>query len=87
MDQSQRGTSSDVMLGIREEFAAVLDIPAVEVGDDADFYDDLEGDSLQKLELAARIEERFTVKLTDEEASRLRTVMHFTSLVTDRARS
>lgn len=59
---------------VRAVFAQVLELPSDEVLDDAAFYDDLGGDSLQKLDLAVGLESEFAVRFTDEEVAQISTV-------------
>jgi acyl carrier protein len=66
---------------VREVFAVVLSVPVDDVPAHAHFFDELEGDSLQKLELSARLEERFTVVLSDDEVAGSNTVHDFARLV------
>lgn len=70
MSTSSDGTTDRV----REVFAEILELRADEVPDDAAFYDDLGGDSLQKLDLAVALETEFAVTFTDEDVARISTV-------------
>ena len=73
-----------VASAVTEEFAAVLDLPADRVDPDADFYAVLDGVSQQKLELLARLEDRFATTITDGEAADLHTVRDFAGLLSGR---
>src|SRR4051794_32386360 len=53
---------------LRSLVASVLELDPAEVGVDDDFYDDLQAGSLEKVEMTARIEREFGVRLTPEEA-------------------
>lgn len=66
------------------EFAAVLDLPVAGIDPDADFYSALDGVSQQKLELLARLEERFATRISDEEAADAHTVRDFAALLARR---
>ena len=59
---------------VRATFANVLEVEIDEVTDYASFYEDLGGDSLQKLDLVVALEDEFSVKLTDEEVAHLNSV-------------
>jgi acyl carrier protein len=72
---------TDVRSGISDIVAQVLTLPADQVPDSADFYDDLDGDSLQKLEVIARIEATFGCALGDEQAASSNTVAELTRQV------
>ncbi|MEV7417381.1 acyl carrier protein [Streptomyces sp. NPDC089919] len=65
---------SDIKVGVREIVAGVLSLPEDQVEWDADFYDELGGDSLQKLEVIAYVEDRFRVRLTHDQAANSDTV-------------
>jgi acyl carrier protein len=56
---------------LRELAAEVFDVSPDEVTDGAAFYEDLGIDSLQKVEFVVRVERKFGVRLTDEEAANL----------------
>ncbi|AJE86052.1 MULTISPECIES: acyl carrier protein [Streptomyces] len=59
----------DVLNGVSEIVAQVLTVPLDQVTPTADFYEELGGDSLQKLEVIAHIEARFGCSLTDGQAA------------------
>jgi acyl carrier protein len=59
---------------VRVLFAQALQLAVEEVGYEAAFYEDLRGDSLQKLDLAVALEEEFDVRLSDEQVSAISTV-------------
>lgn len=65
---------SDVTTAVRNVVASVLSIPVEQVTPDAHFYDELGGDSLQKLEVIAHIEARFDCRFSDEGAATSDTV-------------
>ncbi|MQA84702.1 MAG: hypothetical protein GEV03_08795 [Streptosporangiales bacterium] len=66
---------------VRQEFAAVLGLPPDEIGTDQHFYDDLKGDSLQKLEIVARLEDRLGVKMSDDDEQALNTLANLTTML------
>lgn len=72
---------SDIRSGVREIVASVLSLPEEEVPQGAHFYDDLCGDSLQKLEIIAYVESRFGCRLTNEQAATSDTVEDLTRQV------
>lgn len=65
---------SNIPAAVSEIVAGVLTMPSAQVPPQAHFYDDLGGDSLQKLEVIAHIEARFGCRLTDEQAALSHTV-------------
>jgi acyl carrier protein len=78
---------SEIERAVGEEMAGVLDVESSEVTPDAHFYDDLDGHSLQKMELAVRIEERLGVTLRDTEIGALNTLSGYVRLITDKLRT
>ncbi|MFF4500682.1 acyl carrier protein [Streptomyces sp. NPDC001401] len=59
---------------LREIVAAVLEIDMTEIQADSLFYDDLAADSLEKVEIAVRIEREFGVPVDAEEGAELSSV-------------
>ena len=63
---------------IRVELADIVNevagVPAADVQLDKSFVDDLDVDSLSMVEIAVAAEERFEVRIPDEEIKNLRTV-------------
>ena len=63
---------------IREQLADIVNevagIPAADVQLEKSFTDDLDVDSLSMVEIAVAAEERFEVRIPDEEIKNLRTV-------------
>ena len=63
---------------IREQLADIVNevagVPAADVQLDKSFVDDLDVDSLSMVEIAVAAEERFEVRIPDEEIKNLRTV-------------
>ncbi len=78
---------NEIERAVGHEMACVLDVDPSEVTPDAHFYDDLDGHSLQKMELAARIEERLGVTLRDVEIGALNTLSGYVRLVTEKLRT
>lgn len=61
-------------LRIREIVAAVLEMDPADINADALFYEDLSADSLEKVEIAVRVEREFGVGLTAEETAAMGSV-------------
>jgi acyl carrier protein len=63
---------------IREGLASILnevaDVSAEDVSDEKSFVDDLDVDSLSMVEVAMAAEEKFGVKIPDDELPKLKTV-------------
>lgn len=57
---------------LRDLAAEIFEVDPAEVTEGAAFYEDLGIDSLQKVAFVVRLERRFGVRLSDEEAAGLR---------------
>lgn len=81
MTASDEASTDAVERVLAQEMAEVLDLDQWEVTANAHFYDDLDGHSLQKMELATRIEERFGVKIPDLEIAAVNTLSGYVGLI------
>jgi acyl carrier protein len=67
-------SQADVLAGIKEIVEEVAGIPAASIEMDKNFTDDLDVDSLSMVEVVVAAEERFGVKIPDDQVSELATV-------------
>lgn len=67
-------TTEEIRAGLAEILNEVADVSADDVSDDKSFTDDLDVDSLSMVEVAMAAEEKFGVKIPDEELPKLKTV-------------
>jgi len=67
-------TTDEIREGLAEILNEVADVAAADVQDDKKFVDDLDVDSLSMVEVAMAAEERFEVKIPDDELPKLKTV-------------
>ncbi len=67
-------TRDEVMELIRTHLSAELEVEASDVREDTRFREDLEADSLDLVELVVELEDRYGIRIPDEEAARLKTV-------------
>ena len=67
-------TADEIRTGLAEILAEVADVPADDVTDEKSFTDDLDVDSLSMVEVAMAAEEKFGVKIPDDELPNLKTV-------------
>ena len=67
-------TTDEIREGLPEILNEVADVAAADVQDDKKFVDDLDVDSLSMVEVAMAAEERFEVKIPDDELPKLKTV-------------
>ena len=65
---------ADVLAGLKEIVEEVAGIPAASIELDKSFTDDLDVDSLSMDEVVVAAEERFGVKIPDDQVSELATV-------------
>ncbi len=64
----------DVLAGIREIVVEVAGVDGAQVTMDKKFSDDLEVDSLSMVEVVVAAEEKFGVKIPDDEVTKMATV-------------
>lgn len=67
-------TQEEVLAGIKEIVVEVAGISADDIAMDKKFTDDLDVDSLSMVEVVVAAEERFGVKIPDEEVTNMATV-------------
>ena len=66
--------NAEILTGLAEIVEEVAGIDAAEVTADKTFVDDLDIDSLSMVEIAVQAEDRFGVKIPDEQLAELKTV-------------
>lgn len=67
-------TQEEIVAGIAEIVEEVTGIDAADVTLEKSFVDDLEIDSLSLVEIAVQLEDKYEVKIPDEDLTSLRTV-------------
>jgi acyl carrier protein len=67
-------SSADIRTGLAEILEEVAGVLPAEVTPDKSFTDDLDVDSLSMVEIALAAEEKFGVKIPDDELANLKTV-------------
>ncbi len=67
-------SQADVLAGLKEIVEEVAGIPAASIELDKNFSDDLDVDSLSMVEVVVAAEERFGVKIPDDQVTELKTV-------------
>lgn len=68
---------------VRAMYAEALDVPEKEIADNANFIEDLQGDSLQVLSIALKAEEEWGITIPAEEYGRCATVESMSRVVED----
>jgi acyl carrier protein len=67
-------TREEVLDRIREHLATELEVDPGRIGESTRFREDLEADSLDLVELVVELEDRYGVRIPDEEAAKILTV-------------
>jgi acyl carrier protein len=67
-------SADEIRAGLASILEEVADVKADDVSDDKNFTDDLDVDSLSMVEVAMAAEEKFGVKIPDDELPKLKTV-------------
>jgi acyl carrier protein len=74
LDKELQMSKDEILAKVRDILVDQLDVDADDVSMEASFQDDLNADSLDLVELIMELEDRFDLKITDEEAQTLTTV-------------
>ena len=64
----------EVMAKVREHLASELELEPDSITETTNFKEDLDADSLDLYELVMELEDSYGIKVSEEEASRIRTV-------------
>jgi acyl carrier protein len=67
-------TREEVLERIREHLATELEIDPARIQPETRFKEDLEADSLDLVELVVELEDRYGIRIPDQEAARILTV-------------
>ncbi|SFC03836.1 acyl carrier protein [Streptomyces aidingensis] len=76
-------TKEDIIAGLGEIVNEIAGIPAEDVTEEKSFTDDLDVDSLSMVEVVVAAEERFEVKIPDDDVKKLKTVGDAVSYILD----
>jgi acyl carrier protein len=79
-------TQDAVLAGIKEIVEEVAGIPAASIEMGKNFTDDLDVDSLSMVEVVVAAEERFGVKIPDEQVTDLKTVGDAVNFIVSQAK-
>ncbi|MCX4515066.1 MULTISPECIES: acyl carrier protein [Streptomyces] len=71
---------------VRGIVAEVLEIDIDSVEPDASFYDDLAADSLEKVEIAVRVEREFAIPVSPQEAAEMTSASAVLALLRDKGK-
>jgi acyl carrier protein len=76
---------NEVMNLVRDHLVTELEIPADRITPETRFREDLDADSLDLYELVMELEDRYGIRVSEEEAAELRTVGDAVDFVSARA--
>lgn len=76
-------TKEEIIVGLAEIVNEIAGIPTEDVKEDKSFTDDLDVDSLSMVEVVVAAEERFNVKIPDDDVKNLKTVGDATQYILD----
>jgi acyl carrier protein len=74
-----------VMEKVREHLATEFELDAAEITDETRFKEDLDADSLDLYELVMELEDRYGIRISEEEAAEIETVGNAVDFVCARA--
>ena len=78
-------TAEEIRTGLASILEEVADVAPEDVTDEKSFVDDLDVDSLSMVEVAMAAEEKFGVKIPDDELPKLKTVGDAVSFIESNA--
>ncbi len=67
-------TRDEVLDLVREHLAEELEVDAARIGEDTRFKEDLDADSLDLYELVMELEDRYGIRVSEQQAAEIRTV-------------
>jgi acyl carrier protein len=78
-------TRDEVLTLVREHLAEELEVDVARIDEQTRFKEDLEADSLDLYELVMELEDNYGVTVTEEQATRIKTVGDAVAFVVERA--
>ena len=75
----------DVLTLVREHLAEELEVDVEKIGEGTRFKADLDADSLDLYELVMELEDRYGIKVSEEQAARIETVGDAVAFVVEHA--
>jgi acyl carrier protein len=67
-------TREEVLEKVREHLSTELEVPIDRIDESTRFRDDLDADSLDLYELVMELEDRYGISVSEQEATRIKTV-------------
>jgi acyl carrier protein len=78
-------TKDEVMTLVREHLAEELEVDPGKIGEETRFKEDLDADSLDLYELVMELEDRYGVAVSEEQATKIKTVGDAVAFVLEHA--
>ena len=78
-------TRDEVLTLVREHLAEELEVEIGRIGEETRFKEDLDADSLDLYELVMELEDRYGISVSEEQASRIKTVGDAVGFVVEHA--
>lgn len=78
-------TRDEVFGLVRDHLAEELEVDAATIGEGTRFKEDLDADSLDLYELVMELEDRYGIAISEEQATRIKSVGDAVSFVVERA--
>lgn len=78
-------THEEVLTLVREHLAEELEVEIGRIDEETRFKEDLDADSLDLYELVMELEDRYRISVSEEEATRIKTVGDAVGFVLERA--
>jgi acyl carrier protein len=78
-------TREEVLTLVRDHLAEELEVERERIGEETRFKEDLDADSLDLYELVMELEDRYGIAVSEEQASRIKTVGDAVSFVLEHA--
>ena len=80
-------TRAEVLQRIREHLATELEVDPDRIQENTRFKEDLEADSLDLVELVMELEDRYGIRIPDEDAAKIHTVGQAADFVASHAQA
>jgi acyl carrier protein len=78
-------TKDEILTLVREHLAEELEVDAARIGEETRFKEDLDADSLDLYELVMELEDRYGVAVSEEQATKIKTVGDAVNFVLEHA--
>lgn len=84
MSETSTTNRDEIFTKVREHLATELEVPEAEITTETRFREDLDADSLDLYELVMELEDTYGIKVSEEEAAKIKTVGDAVDFVVDR---